>query len=145
MAVLMFWNTGQRNNGGAVGHLCREHEVDILLLAETETGSAELVTQVSRTTGRQRTFWELPRLGSRLRAFTHYAPGMVRPIFDDGHVKMLEFRPPIGSPLLIVAVHLPSKLWAGAEEQSTGFAGCGRILWRKRRISGIGIRWSSAI
>jgi hypothetical protein len=35
---------------------------------------------------------------------------MVRPIFDDGHVKMLELRPPIGVSLLIVAAHLPSKL-----------------------------------
>jgi hypothetical protein len=56
MVVLMFWNIGGRDNGEAVGHLCREHDVDILLLAEAETGSAELVTQVSRATGARRTF-----------------------------------------------------------------------------------------
>ena len=117
MVVLMFWNTGEHDNGEAVGHLCRDHEVDILLLAEAETGSARLVTEISRATGVRRTFWELPRLGSRVRAFTHYAPGLVRPVFDDSHVKMLELRPPIGVSLLIVAAHLPSKLWTGPEDQ----------------------------
>jgi hypothetical protein len=46
---------------------------------------------------------------------------LVRPTFDDGHVKVLEFRPPVGVPLLIVAAHLPSKLWAGTEEQKYRF------------------------
>jgi hypothetical protein len=117
MAVLMFWNTDERDNGEAVGHLCREHDVDLLLLAEVETRSAELVTEVNRVNSVRRTFWELPRRGSRVRAFTHYAPSLIRSTFDDGHVKMLELRPPIGVPLLIVVAHLPSKLWAGPEEQ----------------------------
>ncbi len=61
--------------------------------------------------------WELPRLGSRIRAFTRYAPGMLEPAFDDRHVKMVHLRPPIGMPLLIVAAHLPSKLHADDEDQ----------------------------
>jgi hypothetical protein len=113
----MFWNTGRRDSGEAIGHLCQEHDVDVLLLAETETGSARLVTEINGVAGTKGTFWELPRLGSRVRAFTHYAPGLVRPIFDDSHVKMLELRLPIGMPLLIVAAHLPSKLWASPEDQ----------------------------
>jgi hypothetical protein len=34
MAVLMFWNIGKRDNSTAIGQLCREHDVDVLLLAE---------------------------------------------------------------------------------------------------------------
>jgi exonuclease III len=117
MVTLMFWNTNGRHSGEAIGHLCQEHNVDVLLLAETETGSARLVTEINGVAGAKGTFWELPRRESRVRACTRYAPGVVRPTFDDGHVKMLELRPPIGLPLLIVAAHLPSKLWAGEEEQ----------------------------
>jgi len=121
MAVLMFWNTNGRAPGAAIGELCRDHRVDILLLAEMETKSALLVTEINRVTGTARTFWELPRRESRIRALTHYAPGEVRPAFDDGHVKVLELHPPIGRPLLIVAAHLPSKLWLGEDEQNYRF------------------------
>jgi exonuclease III len=118
MAVLMFWNTGRTATGTAIGQLCRAHDVDILLLAEAEIPSARLTTEINEVTGPTRTLWELPRLESRVRAFTRYPPGSLKPAFDDGHVKMLELRPPVGVPLLIVAVHLPSKLRAHDEDQA---------------------------
>ena len=118
MAVLMFRNTGGRDNHAAMGQLCREHDVDILLLAEAEAASPTLAADINGAAGLTRTLWELPRLGSRIRAFTRYAPGFIRPAFDDGHVKMLHLSPPIGVPLLIVAAHLPSKLRAGDEDQA---------------------------
>jgi exonuclease III len=117
MVVLMFWNTGGRRAGEAVGQLCREHNVDILLLAETETASAALTTEINQVAGVSGTFWELPRRESRIRALTRYAPELMVPVFDDGRVKVLELRLPLCRRLLIVAVHLPSKLWAGPEEQ----------------------------
>jgi len=118
MTVLMFWNIGRRENGTAIGQLCRKYDVDILLLAESAMASTSLVTEINVAAGSSRTYWELPHLGSRVRAFTRYAPGFVETAFDDGHVKMLELRPPIGVPLLIVAAHLPSKLWADSQKQS---------------------------
>lgn len=117
MAVLMFWNIGRTAGGEAIGNLCRENDVDILLLAEAEIPSARLTTEINQVTDSTRTIWELPHLGSRIRALTRFATGYVEPVFDDGHVKMLHLRPPVGLPLLIVAVHLPSKLWAGADDQ----------------------------
>jgi hypothetical protein len=118
MAVLMFWNIGKRDNSTAIGQLCREHNVDILLLAEAETAPAALASDINRSGDLGRMLWELPRLGGRIRAFTRYAPGFLEPAFDDRHVKMLHLRPPIGLPLLIVSAHLPSKLHAEDEDQS---------------------------
>jgi endonuclease/exonuclease/phosphatase family metal-dependent hydrolase len=118
MTALMFWNVGRRDDAQAIGQLCRDYDVDILLLAEAETPSARLTTEINNETGSGRMLWELPHLGeSRIRALTRYMPGFVRPTFDDGHVKMLELRQPIGLPLLIVAVHLPSKLWSDDDDQ----------------------------
>jgi hypothetical protein len=118
MAVLMFWNVGGMTGGEAIGHLCRDHDVDILLLAEAETTSARLTTEINGAKDSTGIFWELPHLESRIRAFTRYAPGCLEPVFDDGHVKMLHLRPPVGLPLLIVAAHLPSKLWSEPDDQS---------------------------
>jgi exonuclease III len=118
MTVLMFWNIGRQDNHAAIGQLCREHDVDILLLAEGETAPAALAADINDAAGLTRMLWELPRLGSRIRAFTRYAPGFLEPAFDDPHVKMLHLRPPIGVPLLIVSAHLPSKLRIDDEDQS---------------------------
>jgi hypothetical protein len=76
MAVLMFGNTGKRDNQAAIGALCREHDVDILLLAEAETAPGDLAALINRAAGHSPTLSELPRLGSRIRAFTRYAPGL---------------------------------------------------------------------
>jgi len=118
MTVLMFWNVGRQNDPEAIGQLCREHDVDILLLAEAETPSARLTTAINDATGSRRTLRELPHLGeSRIRALSSYPQEFLATAFDDGHVKMLELRQPIGLPLLIDAVHLPSKLWSDNDDQ----------------------------
>jgi hypothetical protein len=117
MAVLMFWNIAGRDNHAAIGYLCREHGVDILMLAEAEKAPGALAADINRASGATRVLWELPRLGSRIRAFTRYAPGFLEPAFDDSHVKMLHLRPPIGRPILIVAAHLPGKLRSDEEDQ----------------------------
>jgi exonuclease III len=117
MVALMFWNTGGRDNHAAVGQLCREYDVDVLLLAEAEKASPTLATDINTAANLTRELWELPRRESRIRAFTRYSAESIKPAFDDGHVKMLRLTPPIGVPLLIVAVHLPSKLWAEEEDQ----------------------------
>jgi endonuclease/exonuclease/phosphatase family metal-dependent hydrolase len=118
MAVLIFWNVARRANPGAIARLCLEYGVDILLLAEAEDAAAGLATEINEAAGWTRMLWELPRLESRVRAFTRYPPGYALPAFDDRHVKMLNLTPPIGVPMLIVAAHLPSKLRAEHEDQA---------------------------
>jgi hypothetical protein len=121
MTVLMFWNVDGRPDAAAIGQLCREHDVDILLLAEAENAAALLVTAINGATGLTQTMWELPRRESRIRAFTRYSPELLHPAFDDDHVKMLSLLSPIGLPLLIVAAHLPSKIWAQDRDQNYRF------------------------
>jgi hypothetical protein len=117
MAVLLFWNLGGRQDAVALRDLCRTHDVDVLLLAEAAAPSIEFMATLNGPPGTPRPLWELPHLESRIRAFTRYPPQCISPAFDDSHVKMLHLRPPIGPPLLIVAAHLPSKLWAEDEDQ----------------------------
>jgi hypothetical protein len=103
MAVLMFWNVGRQEIGEAIGQLCREHDVDLLLLAEADASGGRLVLAINESAGVHRPYWELPRLESRVRAFTRFPPGVVTTAFDDGRVRMFNLHPPIGMPLLIVA------------------------------------------
>jgi hypothetical protein len=116
MAVFMFWNIGRSEAGDAIAGLCQEHEVDVLLLAEAELHAVEVLRRLN--TGGGAPFWELRASGpSQVRLFTRYPQSSITPIFDDGRVSIRNLRPPIGQEVLIVAAHLPSKLWLDDRDQ----------------------------
>ena len=118
MTVFAFWNVARRASGEAIGRLCHDHDVDVLLLAEADGAPADLAHVINRVGDPSRPLWEVQRFESRLRAFTRFAPGCLTPAFDDRHVKMMHLRPPIGRQVLVVAAHLPSKLYADDDDQS---------------------------
>jgi hypothetical protein len=115
---ILFWNVANQPDASAIGWLCRERDIDILLLVEAGDASAILATKINDASGLRQSYWELPRAGSRVRALTRYTPGALVPSFDDGHVRILHLEPTIGVPLLLVVVHLPSKLHARDADQS---------------------------
>ena len=136
MALLIFWNTNGRDNGMAIGHLCREYDVDIVLLAETETGSARLVTEVNRgcASGRGEHSGNCRDGRAAIRG-THplsarHGPATVRRRSRENAGIAAADRP---VPLLIVAAHLPSKIVdPGQKSRNTGSSAYGRISRRRR-------------
>ena len=119
MPVLMFWNTGGSQVTDLIGRLCRHHEVDVLLLAELAIGSAALLTGINQGEASPFTESVTVQTAVRVRLFTRYPLDRVQPISDDGRVAIRQIRPPLGRPLLLVAVHLPSKLHAGPYDQGS--------------------------
>lgn len=115
MPVLMFWNTGRGQVTDAIGSLCRRHEVEVLILAELDINSGVLLTGINQDAASP--FTESVTVRTRVRLFTRYPLDRVQPISDDGRVSIKHIRPPLGRPLLLVAVHLPSKLHAGSYDQ----------------------------
>jgi hypothetical protein len=63
MVVLLFWNIGKRAGYVPIGRLCREHDVDILLLAEAEEAAGTLAADVNAAGALTRVLWEVLRLG----------------------------------------------------------------------------------
>lgn len=117
MPVLMFWNTGRSQVAEAIGGLCRRHEVDVLVLAEMAIGSATLLTTINQ--GEASPFTESVTVRTRVRLFTRYPLDRVQPVSDDGRIAIRHIRPPLGRPVLLVAVHLPSKLHARSYDQGS--------------------------
>jgi hypothetical protein len=116
MTVLMFWNTGRRATPGAIASLCSENDVDVLVLAECELSASSVTGRIG------------PTRPSRLREIVAPVAGAVRffsrvptrfwiPILDHPRYTIRHLTPPIGLPLLIVGVHLPSKLHASDSDQ----------------------------
>jgi hypothetical protein len=116
MAAFMFWNLGRSAAVESVASLCHQHEVDILVLAEAPEGHGALIRSLNR--GR-RIFREIqPDLPGRVRMFSCYPESAVAAVFDSGHVSIRHLTPPVGLPVLLVGVHLPSKLRASETDQS---------------------------
>jgi len=112
----MFWNTGKQAGAEVIASLCHENDVDILILAECEIRAGLLNIHFDRGGP------------SRMREINAPAPGAVRvfsrvparfwtPILDDPRYSIRHLSPPIGLPLLLVGVHLPSKLHATDADQ----------------------------
>ena len=115
MAVLMFWNVGRSDAAAAIAAVCRERDPDIVILAEAAMSTGDLLRHLNA--GDEAPFWEFRPVPSRVRILTRYPRACIRQVFDDGHVSIRDLRPPIGAALLIVGVHLPSKLQADDQEQ----------------------------
>lgn len=62
-------------------------------------------------------YLEITQGSSRLKFFSRLPLQCIVPIFDDGHTALRLVKPPLGSPILVAAAHLRSKLWADDRDQ----------------------------
>jgi len=107
MVSILFWNLKNKPLYKVLATACREHDVDILILAEADLDSDVLREELND--GSTRLYYEVG-LSKVIRFFTRYLPANFAPIYDSGRVVMRLVTPPIGPQVLLVAAHLPSKL-----------------------------------
>jgi endonuclease/exonuclease/phosphatase family metal-dependent hydrolase len=115
MAVFLFWNAGMESSVGLVGLACREHSVDILILAESQAPTSEVLHCLNAEG--EIHFSEFFLIPTRLRFFHRLPANSIRAVFDDGMVAIRVVRPPLGRELLVVACHLASKLHSSPQDQ----------------------------
>lgn len=111
----MFWNVGAKNDvSDLVARACREHEVDILVLAEFGRPLSELLEGVNAGADRPLTVPFNP--STRLTILARYSPDALRPVQDLNGVAVRHLQPPVGADILVVGVHLPSQMFYGVDD-----------------------------
>jgi len=111
----LYWNLNKKPLLAEVVALAHEHDVDVLVLSECELRPAELLLAVNRE--HERSYHlpfspvDDPLILLRLR------PDRLRPIRDAGGLSFRALRPPLGPDILMVACHLPSKLYQSDVDQ----------------------------
>jgi endonuclease/exonuclease/phosphatase family metal-dependent hydrolase len=110
MTVVLFWNTKKNAVQEDIGSICRDHSVDILVLAETEISKPLLLRNLNA--GGQRGYHEFTRQSERIRFFSRIPPEYVTVVYEGAGASIADVNPPIGRRLLIVGAHLRSKMWA---------------------------------
>jgi exonuclease III len=119
MATFLFWNLNKKPLLDDIVSLCDEHQVDVLILAESEIHEDTLVNKLNKNLAPK--FIAFPSYSSeRLSFFARYPFISFTNISDtcqDG-IAIRQISPPNSLDILLVALHLPSKLHLDKEEQS---------------------------
>jgi hypothetical protein len=114
---ILFWNTKGLDNAPLLATLAREQRADLLILAEPGTDLISLLTELNTQEHRQ--FFPDSSLGlsERLQIFYRYDPSAIRIVRDTFDVAVRNIATPLHASVLLVAVHLPSKLYQKPEDQ----------------------------
>jgi endonuclease/exonuclease/phosphatase family metal-dependent hydrolase len=106
--VTLFWNINRNQIADLLGRACGSYGVDILLLAEADDRSWDILRELNR--GDEYRWKEIAIIRSRVRMFTRYPVQFVQPIYDDARVSIKNVSLPELKEVLVVGVHLASKL-----------------------------------
>ena len=116
MASFLFWNLNHKPLKDQVVELCREHEVDVLILAESDVSEVALLRALNKD---EVSKFRMPfNVSPRLRFFIRFPSDCFKSVRDEGGIAIRKLLPPIGLDILIVAVHLPSKLHYTENDQA---------------------------
>jgi hypothetical protein len=114
MTNFLFWNVNGNSMPRQIATVCRENEIDVLILAEHPPDIVPLLIAVNAGGGQMYTtppFDPSPNL----IFMTRYPPGSLTPVYDGNGVSIRQLRPPLGIAVLLAAMHLPSKLYASSK------------------------------
>jgi hypothetical protein len=111
----LFWNVGRKPLAGLVADLAEEHSIDVLVLAECGIEPATLLPILNRTSAA----FHFPRsLVEKIAIYTKFSPEFLQPAFESERFSIRRLVLPARAPILLAAVHLPSKLHWSSESQS---------------------------
>jgi hypothetical protein len=110
MATILFWNINKKRLFKEITSLCNEHEVDILILAEAKPDISDTEVLIELNSGRENVYIAPFNPSPRLSFFFRYPAQSIGLVSDEGGIAIRSISPPIGVDILLVALHLPSKL-----------------------------------
>lgn len=116
MPRFLFWNLNKKPIQHLVKAVARSNDVDVVALAECEIPTGTLLTELNAETP---DFQFAPSQCDRIRVFTRFHSGFLAPIFESHRYSIRRLRMPLRQEVLLVMVHLPSKLHFGQESQRT--------------------------
>jgi hypothetical protein len=113
---LLFWNMGLSASPSLVGKLALEHKPDVIILVECVHGIAKMVEELTAQTGVP---YAIPfRLPQSIQFLAKIPPERVIPLYDGRDMSIKNVQPILGQSFILVAVHLPSKLYLDSEDQA---------------------------
>ena len=117
MAVsFLFWNLKKLARAEILATLSKEHEIDVLILAEYDIDDDELTSQLKQATGR--TYNKPWNESAKIHIFSRFESPQIEAVFDDNSGRLTVRRLKMGrEAVLLAAVHLVAKVNWDEDEQ----------------------------
>lgn len=113
---LFFWNLNKKDLIETLPALSRKYDADVIILAESPF--SDTATLRALNDNQERKFLLPPNFSSRLNIYTRFDLDSVIPLSDSTGIAIRHIRPPLGVDIILVAVHLPSKLYLNPSDHS---------------------------
>jgi hypothetical protein len=114
MPKFLFWNLNKRPIPGFVRHVVREHDVEVLILAECVMTSEEMLVALNEDKPHFQWAWGICE---SLKWFVRFDWRMMKPVVESSRVSIRSLEMPAREPILVAAAHLPSKMGFSDESQ----------------------------
>lgn len=98
-----------------MSRLVRDFNIDVLMLAENTLGVADVLCELN--TSEAADFHYNSGLCERIDIFSKFTQAQIKPQFESKHITIRHLKPPATCDLLLVVVHLSSKLHQSNESQ----------------------------
>jgi hypothetical protein len=108
MVSFLFWNINKKPLHSLVTALVKEHQADVVILAECEESPATLLEGLN---AREVRYFFAPGLCEALNVFTRFSSDFLVKKFESDRVSIRRLALPARLEVLLVMVHLPSRLY----------------------------------
>ncbi|MBM4033328.1 MAG: endonuclease/exonuclease/phosphatase family protein [Planctomycetes bacterium] len=116
MLTFLFWNLNARPLEAVVASLARTNNVDVIVLAECEAASSELLRYLNRRA--ERDFEFTFSSCEKVAVYTRFSSEFVLPISETNRFTVRRLRLPASPEILMAAAHLPGKLFWSDRSQA---------------------------
>ncbi|HLK19541.1 MAG TPA: endonuclease/exonuclease/phosphatase family protein [Bryobacteraceae bacterium] len=133
MLTFLFWNINRKPLADAIATIAEQESVDLLILAECAIEDSALLKTLNR---RGPEFHFPSNLNSRIKLFTRFPGRYLVPSFDSDRVSIRRVALPAREEILLVAVHLSSKLYWSAQSQAMECPNLSTTITEQERLAG---------
>ena len=111
----LFWNLNRRPLAALIADLADEHLIDLIILAECEIDPSTMLRVLNRTSNRfHRTSGEC----QYITIYSGFPAQFVQSTYESERTSIRTIELPDRDPVLLAAVHLPSKLYQSGDSQA---------------------------
>lgn len=112
----LFWNIAKKPIAGTISLLCKEHNIDILILAESEYTSSDLLLQLNNETTLYHHNSPISNC-KKIQIYTRFHFDYIAPINETHRYTFRELALPNIEKILLVGIHFPDKVSFSPQSQ----------------------------
>jgi len=118
MVNFLFWNLKKKHLEQFVANLAKRHEVDVIMLIESELKPSVLLGLLNDSKESQY-HYSSKSLCSKVQIFTKFSDNFIRPLEEDDRLTIRKLELPGLTGILLAVTHFPSKFNWDSEDQAS--------------------------